>query len=328
MAPRIGDWAILAVVVAIGGVWAGRGMPGLPANLIVHPVAPLTMPTPEPSSPPVDYHVVAAPRLPLPALAVTQVAPPVAAPARPPLPSVIGPSGGETDQEEVHGTTIVSTLPVVIRPSDPSQAAGESGTGFFISRDGSLVTAAHVVQGCKTIQIASRHLKATPAQILAADPKNDLAVLRAINVRPAAVIGLAERPHGRENLAIFGYPGDGDTLTPEGTSGILLTDHLVADGVEPRDWLWIDAGAIRPGFSGGPVLTTNGEAIGAIKGQVVLRAMRNGVRVRDVKYAYGPSTKMISEFLSNEVPMLVPDGREFLSLADVDKAIVHILCLR
>ena len=90
----------------------------------------------------------------------------------------------------------------------------------------------------------------------------------------------------------------------------------------------MDAKAVRPGFSGGPVLTGNGEAVGLVNGVLMLRIKHNGAAMRDVKYVYGVSARTIAAFLTAAAPALVPDGRENLSAEDADKAVVHILCSR
>jgi S1-C subfamily serine protease len=247
------------------------------------------------------------------------------------MPTVSGPSRGETpgsdlDRADNGPVATMAALPAVIYPTNPNEPTLTSGAGFFISRDGSAVTVAHVVRECKSIQVASRYLKATRASLRAIDMRNDVAVIRMNDGVPPAVIGLADRPAGAPTLDIRGYPGDGDRLIATATGGRLLTERPPVENVDRRDLLWMDAKAVRPGFSGGPVLTDNGEAVGLVNGVLMMHVKRNGVVSRDLRYVYGASTRMINAFLTAYVPSLVPDGREYLGSEDVDKAIVHILC--
>jgi S1-C subfamily serine protease len=305
-------------------------MPRLAAPTQVKPQADAT-----PVRRPVDPHVVVLPREANPrSPAVTdraEAANPPAAPVRPPLPTVSGPSRGETpgselDRADNGPAPTMASLPVVIYPTNPNDPTLTSGAGFFISRDGSAMTVAHVVRDCKSIQVASRYLKATRASLRAIDMRNDVAVIRMNDGVPPAVIGLADRPAGARALDIRGYPGDGDQLIATATAGTLLTERPPVENADRRDLLWIDAKTVRPGFSGGPVLTDNGEALGLVNGVLMMRIKRNGVPSRELKYVYGASTRMITAFLTAAVPSLVPDGREYLGADDVDKAVVHVIC--
>lgn len=258
-----------------------------------------------------------------------RVPPPL--PARPILPTVSGPSRGEVAGSEIDradngpAPTMVA-LPVVIYPNNPNESAMTAGAGFFISRDGSAITAAHVVKDCKSIQVASRFLRPIRASVRAIDAGNDIAVVRMIDGRPPAVIGLVERTSTTRTLDIRGYPGDGSQLIPTATGGTLLAEKPAVEKVDSRDLLWMEAKAVRPGFSGGPVLTDRGEALGVVNGVMLVRVKRNGAIDRELRYVYGASTRMITAFLTASAPSLVPDGREYLSTEDVNKAVVRVIC--
>ena len=60
-----------------------------------------------------------------------------------------------------------------------------SGTGFFVSKSGHLLTNFHVVDSCRQLAIQSGHLTGT-ARIVALDPANDLALL-ATSLKPARI---------------------------------------------------------------------------------------------------------------------------------------------
>jgi S1-C subfamily serine protease len=321
-----------------GAVWVGAGMPGLsdrynpihPPSVVIAAVVPASLPAP----PPIDHSVasLAVPPPAAPVVALPPKAPPASAPsARPPMPEVIRPSGGDLTEGQTQSSATASQLPVVIHPSDRSVSLGSGGTGFFIARDGSLITVAHVVRSCNRIVVASRYVKETTAKLLAADFGNDIAVLRADIARPPAVLALADRPYGPESLEIFGYPADGDMLAPTRAHGRLRTERPTFQGMERLDRpdvLWMDANTVRPGFSGGPVLNPNGDVVGLIDGQVMRHTAERGVIVRDTKFVYGSGTRTIDLFLRQETPALVPDADGSLAPEESDKAIVHVICLR
>lgn len=338
MAPRWWDWTVLAVFLTLGGGWLAMDMPSLLVNLypiaprvvpaIVISAAPPLPPLPPPLPPPhVDRHAITIQAPPMVDLVPAPAVEKQPSQTKPRLPEVVRPSGGESQEAQGHSTTVVSSLPAIIRPSDRSHLTGQAGTGFFIASDGSIMTVAHVVRACRTIAVVSRYVKETQAQLLAIDHKNDVAVLRAKNIRPPALLVLADRPYGVESLEIFGYPGDGDRLVPTGIRGRLRAERLSFDGADRRDFLWMDASAVRPGFSGGPILNTSGDVIGLVNGDVTQRTTARGVVVRDMKYVFGASTRMINTFLTQETPTLIPDAGRSPPLEDADKAIVHVLCV-
>ncbi len=338
MTPRWWDWLALMATFCAGALWVGVGMPGLPPDLnpflnhqntpvitavSVPPVAP-TPPPPTPTSQ-IEHRGVA------PADLRPPPPPPVAPTAeRKTLPDVIRPGGGELPGGEPAGAVIESNLPAVIHPSDPTEPVAEGGSGFFVAHDGSFMTAAHVVRSCQRISIVSRHLQPAVARLLAIDIANDIAVLRAPGVRPPGVLALADQPFGAQTLAVLGYPGDGDLLRATETQGQLRTEHPSFKGLERLnrpDVMWMDANTVRPGFSGGPVLNPSGNVVGLINGQVLRRVGQPGSATRDVKYVYGTSTRLLAAFINQEVPSLVPDADQTLPPADMDKAVVHILCV-
>jgi hypothetical protein len=346
MTPRWWDWIVLTLTLCGCAVWIHFGMPGLPNELnplrltaarpVVLPLAPAPAP-PEAILPPAsDQHAVAMPPSsavpPVVLLAVKPDPPPPEAPPPPPrprMPEVIRPSGGDSEEGHTQSASTASTLPVIVYPSGRSQPIGAGGTGFFIAHDGSIMTVAHVVRACKRITISSRHVKETPAKLLATDVGNDVAVLLS-HIRPPAVLSLADRPYGAESLEIFGYPADGDALVPTQAHGRMRTDRPSFAGLENldrRDMLWIDSNTVRAGFSGGPVLNPGGGVVGLINGQVMRHTSLRGVIVRDTKFVYAATTRTIHTFLSQEVPLLVPDAGQSLSPEDVDKAIVRVICL-
>src|ERR1041385_7227656 len=54
----------------------------------------------------------------------------------------------------------------------------DTGTAFFMSADGVMLTADHVVRRCLRIDVLSEALAPTTASLVAAERKSDLALLR------------------------------------------------------------------------------------------------------------------------------------------------------
>ncbi len=130
-----------------------------------------------------------------------------------------------------------------------------TGTGFFISANGHMLTNQHVIRGCRRITTEG-HGDAT---ILTSDTKTDLAILKV--ERPAdqwATVRI-EPPRLGESVYVFGYPLQG-VLSSGGnfTSGVVSA--LVGLRNDPTR-LQVSA-PIQPGNSGGPVMDQSGRVLG------------------------------------------------------------------
>lgn len=273
----------------------------------------------------------------IPIAAPPQVAGPSAQPPRPPEPArFAGPTLPQITRPGTQSTPSlpngVTTLPNVVHPTDRTRPGNLSGTGFFIAADGTILTAAHVVDRCRTTKIVSSFLKPTEATILATDSRHDLALARA-NVRPPALLALTARPAQNRHLLAFGYPAHGDVWTATEAQARVRADMAPTLGW-PKDMspgMWLDASDVRQGFSGGPVITPDGEAIGLVMAILLRSAITQGAEPTPSGVAIGPDTKTITEFLRREAPELElgNDWKQHASdTVAARKAIVHVFCLR
>jgi putative serine protease PepD len=158
------------------------------------------------------------------------------------------------------------TSPSVVLIRVQSGGSGATGTGFVVDSDGTIVTAAHVVDGGGKVQVRFEDDDATlDADVLGTDESSDLAVLRvdpsqAPHVRPLALADSDRVRVGDPTLAI-GYPlGVGRTVTAGIVSG-------VGRAIEAPNGFAIDKviqtdAAINSGNSGGPLLDGAGRVIG------------------------------------------------------------------
>ena len=140
----------------------------------------------------------------------------------------------------------------------------ESGSGFLIDNNGSILTNNHVVSGrAPEVQVTLADRSKHKATIVYRDARNDLALIKIVpkgNVKHL-LLGDSERLQvGQKVLAIgnpFGLEG---TLT----TGIISSlnrdirdeNNSVLEGLVQTD------AAINPGNSGGPLLDSNGNVIG------------------------------------------------------------------
>jgi len=133
-----------------------------------------------------------------------------------------------------------------------------TGTGFMISRDGRILTNHHVIEGCAEVRIPPYG----PGALLAADSRNDLALLRTskggnlpVAFRESRGIRLGEP------VVVIGFPLWGLLATsPSVTTGTVSA--LAGPGNDSR-LLQISA-PVQPGNSGGPLLDEGGHVIGVV----------------------------------------------------------------
>ena len=156
--------------------------------------------------------------------------------------------------------TVVNTL-------DPRQSgfSGEArGSGVVIDREGRIITNNHVIEGAQEggLQVIFIDGTITPAQLIGADPGNDLAVLK-VDTEIKAVATLADSSKvkvGETVIAIGSALGDfTNTVTVGVVSG--TNRDLVGGDVKLENLIQTDA-AINHGNSGGPLLNLSGEVIG------------------------------------------------------------------
>lgn len=144
---------------------------------------------------------------------------------------------------------------------DPQRRASE-GSGVVIDASGVVLTNAHVVDGAQRIAITLRDGRSLPAELVAADPAIDLAVLRVPGARGLEAIALGDSSAlllGEPAIAIGNPYGLGLTVST-GVVASVARDVNVGDG-PTQTYIQTDA-AINPGNSGGALVNAYGELIG------------------------------------------------------------------
>lgn len=130
------------------------------------------------------------------------------------------------------------------------------GSGFFVDRRGHILTNHHVVRTMSRIGIILADGQQLPAQLVAADPYHDLALLRAHGEQfPTLPLGDATRLNQGDTVWTIGSPhGLNFTLT----KGIV---SYLGRKFEGKAYIQSDV-AINRGNSGGPMLNDQGEVVG------------------------------------------------------------------
>lgn len=201
--------------------------------------------------------------------------------------------------------------------SPPGQSARRSsGTGFFITHQGHVLTAAHVIDKCKELTVAKTGGAPTTATVVAKDAQNDLAILMASPPSSTVATLRTGRPvRPGETVVAYGFPFAGAL-----SSGGVVTSGSVSALTGLRDdtrFLQISA-PVQPGNSGGPLLDNGAAVIGVVTSQ--LNAMKvaqtTGAVPQNVNFAL--KVDFVRTFLdANSITVeAAPAGRE-LSTPDI-----------
>ncbi|MFI5938547.1 S1C family serine protease [Actinoplanes sp. NPDC051494] len=134
------------------------------------------------------------------------------------------------------------------------------GTGVIANADGTILTAAHVVDGATTITISYTDGTTSTAEIAGADKANDIATLTP-----------AQLPETLVPAVLGGGPAVGDPVVAIGNPlGLTMsTTNGVVSGLDrvlsrrQTGLIQFDA-AVNPGSSGGPLINDRGEVIGIV----------------------------------------------------------------
>lgn len=142
-----------------------------------------------------------------------------------------------------------------------TREAMSSGSGFFISADGYVVTNNHVVENAKEIKIVLKDKRELTATVIGRDPETDLAVLKVEGSNfPFVNFENSAQPRVGDWVITIGNPfGLGGTAT----AGIVSAYGRSLEDASSAfvDYLQIDA-PINRGNSGGPTFDVYGRVIG------------------------------------------------------------------
>jgi S1-C subfamily serine protease len=142
----------------------------------------------------------------------------------------------------------------------------ETGSGVLISRDGKVMTAAHVVHAMDTIEVEFLGGESVPARVIASEPAADLSLLQLDRVPPgAAVSSMADSSKIQvgDQVVIVGAPYGLSYSLSVGYISARWAPNTVYRTMPLAEFFQTDA-TINTGNSGGPMFAMNGEVIGIV----------------------------------------------------------------
>lgn len=145
-------------------------------------------------------------------------------------------------------------------PAQPHGEMGALGSGFVIDPSGIVVTNNHVISDASEISVRTKDGEEFAAELVGADDKTDLAVLRVDAKKPLTAVswGNSDKIRVGDWVVAVGNPfGLGGTVT----AGIVSARGREIGAGPYDDFIQIDA-PINTGNSGGPLFNVDGAVVG------------------------------------------------------------------
>lgn len=196
-----------------------------------------------------------------------------------------------------------------------------TGSGAFVSQDGLVLTAEHVIRGGKTIEVVTYDGRRVSARVKSSSRGLDLAVLVTDLAPPAFLPVRLVKPTLGARVFTIGYP----------LPGVLGQEPKVSDGVinantgisDDASFMQISI-PVQPGNSGGPVVTEQGILVGVVSSSAAVAPFieRTGTLPQNVNWAV--HTSLAVTLLGREGPQPATRTRDE-AIADALRASVLIV---
>jgi len=198
----------------------------------------------------------------------------------------------------------------------PPPKAGTTGSGFFVSKRGHILTNEHVIRQCSTVTVGDNANKQVTASVLETDRRNDLALLRISSTKMASAetkflisrLGLRVTPLASEGLVrsedvdlgedvlVAGFPyGDLYSNTIKVTKGIVSAVKGMSDD---SGQFQMDA-AVQHGNSGGPIYDEYGNIVGVVVAQLNKLKVAKVIGSLPENVNFGIKASTVKQFLTS-----------------------------
>ncbi len=204
-----------------------------------------------------------------------------------------------------------SQKPSISQEDTNTIIAASSGTGFFVSTNGHMVTNNHVIDSC---DIVKAHYKGREldAEVLFNDRTNDLAIIKA-NIKPNRVFAVSnEDVTLLEDIIVAGYPlGKNISASIKTFKGSVTALAGYGDNFSNFQ---IDA-SLSSGNSGGPIINQKGNVVGV--------AVEKLVEVGVEGFNFGVKSSTLKTFASSNQFKFQDPSTEELSNKELGQLITE-----
>lgn len=172
-----------------------------------------------------------------------------------------------------------------------------TGSGFFVTSDGYLLTNYHVIDGCNKVKMDNEEL-----DVITYDEYNDIALLKSNKTHENSLSIDIREPYLNEKVTVYGYPLVsllGDNLSATSGSVSSLT------GIKGDITQFTITAPIQPGNSGGPILSSDGALLGIVTATLNNTAL--GISTQNVNF--GIRSQLVKNLLiANKIPLIAFKG--------------------
>ncbi len=198
------------------------------------------------------------------------------------------------------------------------RTAPVTGTGFFVTPDGYVVTNFHVIEDKSTFAVRDAKGAFYRANVVRGDPANDLALLKIEGRFPALKVGNSASVKKGQRVLAVGYPN----VFVQGNES-KVTDGIInsLSGYKGEASNFQISVPVQGGNSGGPLVSEAGTVYGVIVAKLNVAA--SGEVMQNVSYAI--KSKVLLDFLATAGVKNVTTFPGKANIAAVDSATVLII---
>jgi TPR repeat protein len=217
--------------------------------------------------------------------------------------------------------------PKPVRSTDNEMRPSGTGSGFFISTDGYLITNEHVVRDAAYVRVATVQ-GTTEARVVKIDVLDDLAILKVEGQFSALPIAASTGVRLGDTVATVGFPNP----SMQGASPKLAKGDIASlSGLRDDAQYFQISVPVQPGNSGGALVDVRGNVVGIVAAKLNARAALkiSGQLPENVNYAVKSS--LLLDFLhslpgtSAKLKPVCEQERKFQDVvSDVEQAAVLV----
>ena len=220
------------------------------------------------------------------------------------------------------GVATAATQPSANPAPESAQPKATAGSGFLVTRQGGVLTNAHVVEQCRTILVKLADRPAEVASVMAKDIVNDLALL-GTNLRGEVARFREDRPlRSGDEVVVVGFPLS-SLLSREANVTAGVVSALA--GIHGDQRHYQITAPVQKGNSGGPLADMSGDVVGIVASKLnaMKIASQSGDLPQNINFAIKADVAR-SFMTANGAVFETAPAIEKLSAADVGERMKRI----